>query len=472
MTPIDEIKCHLSRYGADIPRVLLIVGGRFKNAVGDTVHFAYHVRYLTAALGDVRVTVWTSDEAVWTALCDARVTCVPFVTEQDGVYNHDLVVFDCVTVDEAVEKLFSKGKAALLDISPHGGWVRYRLEDPEWTVRLLPPKLNNLYRLQQAYECLGLTSAQILCAGTNSGATVRRQVYLNPYGSQADKCLDKELLRSLIEVMGTQFGGASVVSPSMPKAPPGQERRFEELDDVVSQAASRGTLRRLNSMSASEYIQHVRASAVVVGSDTSTQHVANYYAIPSIAIYPSSSGYRYYFWGCFGPGNICLAGPPMDDLEAKRHLADLTGYLAHRLTNRDAADHPGEMWPMEYIHASRAMASGAITLEQGKQAIQSSLALIREIIPERWQAFVIPELQVLAQEIIARASQRIGNQPDELSHERLKHVFALRTARLIADGFDRKTEDLARKEELEISGGSVMSEAVSASSKPERQCCD
>src|ERR1022692_1701043 len=142
MAPIEDIRSYVLRRSTGVPKVLLILGGPFSNAIGDTVNFANHPKYpkyLTAILGPSQITIWSTDVTVWRALCGDGIVCTPFIAEAQAVHGFDLIVFDWVPVDQSLERLYSGSSTALIEIARHAGWVRYRTGTSKWRLFRLPP---------------------------------------------------------------------------------------------------------------------------------------------------------------------------------------------------------------------------------------------------------------------------------------------------------------------------------------------
>jgi hypothetical protein len=245
VTPLDEIRFHIASRTRETPKILLIAGGPFHNAIGDTVNFAYHLRYLTAAIGPIQTTIWSADTALWQALCGDSVSCTPFIREKEAVYEYDLVVFDWVSVSECVEELYSRSSTALFELLHHG-YVRYRLGGKRWKVLRVPPTINHLRRVQQAYERLGLDTAELTSTHSTCPITDRRRgIYLNPYASTAEKCVDEYLFTQIIEAVAARVDGPRLICPSIPsRVPLGQRKSFLRLARVVARAAGEGSVDR------------------------------------------------------------------------------------------------------------------------------------------------------------------------------------------------------------------------------------
>lgn len=441
MKHIDRIRNFVQRWrGGQQPRILLITGARFRNAVGDTVNFSYHVRYLASGLGPIQTTTWDSNGDVWRMLCGDEISSTPFLTRAQATGEHDLILFDWVTADESVERVLSGPRTVLLEFphggslrNPHAGVLRYKLGDSRWVHLSTPTTMSHFRRLQVAYECLGLAAtAQPVKTPSNAS---RAPLYINPYASTAEKCLDPNLLDGLLSALAASRDRA-IIAPSMPLRIPTDKRRdFKRLATIIEIAAERGVLKRLEPMSTAEYIETIRSSGMAIGSDTSTQHIAHYYGVPAISCYPHSAGYRYYFWGCPGPRNLCFSTPDAADLTNIGQLALLVSAIAPLIMaeeeQQQRPDLPLSIWANHYFETLRAVASGAVAATVAMRNSQAALIEARNSIPQQWQMFIIPELDLLANEICLRAKRRRKGRQDPLAVERLRDIYALKTMRYI-----------------------------------------
>jgi hypothetical protein len=435
VTALEDIRTYFERAAITTRRVLLIAGARFTNAIGDTVNFAYHNRFLKEYFCGLDMTVWGSDGELWTALCGEGVSCNAFVTNEQALNRFDLVVFDWVTVDEPTDQLFRHSTAAIIEISRDGGRIRYRMPKCGWKTVHLPASMNNCHRVQQAYEHMGLSHLAISLS--RSRVPVRPNtgtVYLNPYGSTAAKCLDANLLPATIEALFERFGPGAVVTPSMPQNVPDQEREaFVLRSDIVLTASSSGRLRLLEPMSKAQYIDAVRSSAVVIGSDTSTQHVSSWFGVPSIACYPHDAGYRYYFWGCPGPNNLCFNTPGGSELDLIIPFASLVALLAKRIATRDSTlELPLPLTCQKYLDICHRVAEGTLDTINARPEIEAALAhLLDQDVVSKWAPFLMPELRRFAAEL--RARSKTANGADRPSLQRLQDVYAIKAIQMLAE---------------------------------------
>jgi hypothetical protein len=429
------MRAHIGKRKNRRPKVLLIVGGRFTNAIGDTVNFSYHARYLAAGLGPIQVTTLTSDASLWRILCGKTISSTPFISKQQATHGHDLLVFDWVTVDQSVERLFSGSDAILLEILRDSS-LRYRLGDSRWTFLRLPPTTNHYRRLESAYERLGVDMSRVEMPTGKPAKSDLKKIFLNPYASTAAKCLDHNLLDALIDRLTVESCGYEMIAPSIPNhVPPGESRSFSRLAKIITRASKRGVIRQLD-LGVAEYVTCIRSVALVIGPDTSSQHIANYYGVPSIACYPSTAGYRYYFWGCPGPMNLCFNTPSAEKIDSIRDLASLVSSMAAVLLSKSCWPRPDKSPTAEscdrYLTTLRAVACGRLTAEEGVQEAEKTLTEMRAVVPDNWTDFVFPELIRLAQEVYSRAKQRKSRGKDNLTVERLSDVFALKTVRCLS----------------------------------------
>ena len=159
-------------------------------------------------------------------------------------------------------------------------------------------------------------------------------IYLNPYASSAIKCLGKQLLTELLDVLADTCASAVIFCPGIPGGIADAEKAFyEALNDCVTKAAIRRRVHRLPAMDKTQFLQTVRNASLVVGSDTSTQHVASMFGVASVACYPPGAGYRFYFWSSPGTTNLCVSAPDESDRAAVRSLAEFVGSLGPPLAD-------------------------------------------------------------------------------------------------------------------------------------------
>lgn len=442
MCHIEQIRSYLSdRRGANYVRVLLICGGQFSNALGDTTNFAFHLRYLSSALGPIAPTIWTADATLWTALCGNGVYCTPFLDRDDVVHRYQLVLFDWVNVDPSVETLFSESQAVLIDFGRSGAAMRYRLGSGLWQRVEVPPKVNNVLRLEQAYLALGVPEHSLHRARAKLDSVGRtpsaRRVYVNPYGSIPNKCIHPELFFAIIRALAGRLHGQSVEiqCPTLPRQLlTGDNSTFQELSAIAQRCAEDHMVTLLPPLTVSEYVTHVRDSALVIGPDTSSQHLANYYGVTSIACYPWHTGYRYFYWGCPGPRNFCFRAPDAKLPNDCIAFASLVAFLSDCLLRPTSVEgYPDAPVCKSYKELCCAIANGNPSSSGRALALKRCIADMEQLVPSEWKHFLFPELLKLADEICDPVVGESGaRRPVELAMVRITDIYSLKVINVLA----------------------------------------
>ena len=308
-----------------VPRALLLFARRRGNPVGDTAAAARNYACLRAAFGEIAMSVWSPDAALWSALCGTEVGYVPFPGDCIALDDVDLIVADCVQLDVELTAALDASGAAVLDLAP-GRDFRWRLPRGDWHTLSLPPDVDWSRRLIAVYGLLGarITDEQTLLPPPRRGTGI----YVNPYASTAAKSLHPAFLRDVLAQLADAPDAVDVVCPAPPEhVEDGDRGAYAALDACVRQAARRGArITVLPPMSVAEYVERIRSAGAVIGSDSSSQHVAALFGTPSIACYPPHARGSYYR----SPGwnNLCFTVPEADRTAELRSLAALVVTLA------------------------------------------------------------------------------------------------------------------------------------------------
>ena len=178
-----------------VPRALLLFARRRGNPVGDTAAAARNYACLRAAFGEIALSVWSPDPALWSALCGTEVGYVPFPGDCVALDGVDLIVADCVQPDVELTEALDASGAAVLDLAP-GRDFRWRLPGGAWHGLSLPPDVDWSRRLMTVYGLLGarITDEQMLLPPPHRGSGI----YVNPYASRAAKSLRPAFLRDVL----------------------------------------------------------------------------------------------------------------------------------------------------------------------------------------------------------------------------------------------------------------------------------
>ncbi len=407
-------------------RVLLLFGGPFTNALGDTVLATRHYDQLLSLLPKAKLIVWTADRETWKTICGKDVRCTPFISRAQ-LKSADVIIFDWVRVEQCTERLIADSRALVIVIPNSTGDLRYRFPGEDWRTVKLEPMISHSQRITRAYAALGVMAGRRPPGGIKVTKS-ESVLFVNPYASSFSKCLQPMFLKPLLKSLPTICRDTPIVVPPVPESAPGWERpQYERLGELVTAAAKTTNLRVLSAMGRAEFISSVRSCSLVIGPDTSTQHIAYRYDIPSISCYPWDSGYRYYYWGCPGPNSLCLRMPNPQDSRANGSCARLVSELAARLlhSHRRFGDSMHGDDPFSLLRVYDALARRTMSLKRGKKVLHAELAKIASTIPEEWTPFVIPELEQIGNEICDRWSEDSGV-IDTVGLARLSDVYGMK----------------------------------------------
>jgi hypothetical protein len=188
------------------------------------------------------------------------------------------------------------------------------------------------------------------------------------------------------------------------------------------------------------YCDDVAASALVIGCDTSSQHLAHAIGRPSITCYPTAIGrHLHLFWGPIHDQALHFDTPPDDRARDQRSLAGLMARLSVALVeggvagpsrrtangSRLAAD------AMRFVDCCSEYLRGR---RAGRQAAAASLRRLHQALPPDWAPHVTDELARIYADLPAvRASSAAARR---MARARLQHLNAPRVARLLGAGRD------------------------------------
>ena len=388
-----------------VPRALLLFARRRGNPVGDTAAAARNYACLRAAFGEIALSVWSPDAALWSALCGTEVGYVPFPGDCVPLDDVDVIVADCVRLDVESTAALDASGAAVLDLAP-GRDFRWRLPGGAWHGLSLPPDVDWSRRLIAVYGLLGarITDEQTLLPPPRRGTGI----YVNPYASTARKSLHPAFLRDVLAQFADAVDPVDVVCPASPdKVEAGDGDAYAALDACVRDAArSSARITVLPPMTVTEYVERIRAAGAVIGSDTSSQHVAALFGLPSIACYPPHARESYYR----SPGwnNLCFTVPEPDRAGEQRSLAALVVTLACAFERGTIAQPRTLPAATVLFDTLRAVARRNLDVARAQPTIDAALETLRAALPAPWHAHALAEAQVLAAEIMERARTDFG----------------------------------------------------------------
>lgn len=388
-----------------VPRALLLFARRRGNPVGDTAAAARNYACLRAAFGEIAMSVWSPDAALWSALCGTEVGYVPFPGGCVALDDVELIVADCVRLDAELTAALDASGAAVLDLAP-GRDFRWRLPRGAWHGLSLPPDVDWSRRLITVYGLLGaeITDEQTLLPPPRRGT----RIYVNPYASTARKSFRPEFLREVLAQLADAPDAVAVVCPAAPESVEEADRdAYAALDACVRDAArSSARITVLPPMKVTEYVERIRAAGAVIGSDTSSQHVAALFGLPSIACYPPHARGSYYR----SPGwnNLCFTVPEPDRAAERRSLAALVVTLACALVRGTVAGPRALPAATSLFDTLRAVARRNLDVARAQPMIDAALETLREALPAPWHPHALAEAHTLAAEIMERARSDLG----------------------------------------------------------------
>ena len=381
-----------------MPRALLLFARRRGNPVGDTAAAARNYACLRAAFGEIALSVWSPDAALWSALCGTEVGYVPFPGDCVALDDVDLIVADCVQLDVELTAALDASGAAVLDLAP-GRDFRWRLPGGAWHTLSLPPDVDWSRRLIAVYGLLGarITDEQTLLPPPRRGTGI----YVNPYASTAAKSLHPAFLRDVLAQLADASDPVDVICPAPPEnVEAGDRDAYAALDACVRHAARRSArITVLPPMRVTEYVERIRAAGAVIGSDTSSQHVAALFGTPSIACYPPHARGSYYR----SPGwnNLCFTVPEPDQSAELRSLAALVVTLARAFERGTIAQPRALPAATTLFDTLRAVARRNLDVARAQPVVDTALDALRAALPAPWHAHALAEAQTLAAEIMA-----------------------------------------------------------------------
>jgi hypothetical protein len=383
-----------------VPRALLLFARRRGNPVGDTAAAARNYACLRAAFGEFAMSVWNPDPALWSALCGTEVGYVPFPGDCVALHGVDLIVADCVQLDVELTAALDASGAAVLDLAP-GRDFRWRLPGGAWHMLSLPQEVDWSRRLIAVYGLLGahITDEQTLLPPGSRGSGI----YVNPYASTAAKSLHPVFLREVLAQLADTSDAVDVVCPAPPEDGEDCDRdAYAALDACVREAARRNArITALPPMRVTEYVERIRSAGAVIGSDTSSQHVAALYGVPSIACYPAHARGSYYR----SPGwnNVCFTVPEPNRPAEQRSLAALVVTLARAFDHGTIAQPRTLPEATRLFDTLRAVARRKLDVARAQPVADMVLNELRDALPAAWHPHALAEARALAAEIMERA---------------------------------------------------------------------
>lgn len=429
VTPFARLARHVRarRRGAAC-RVLLVAGAWRDMPVGDSIIATQHVPFLRRLGERVEITVWTIWPDLWEWLTPGVHATRPPRRLRAGDY--DVAIFETTLGPVRVADDLSAAGVAT---------VSWQAGDDRALVRLgarapfsvpLPPLLNRTERIPEIYRRLGFPASPPASTRPRSaGAPV---IYLNPYASRAKKAMPPTFFRGIVDALTRERGlDARIVVPAEPEGGSRDDRAaWKALSAIVRDAARRRALTIRPRATLDRYCDDVAASALVIGCDTSSQHLAQAIGRPSITCYPAAVGrHLHLFWGPVRDDAVHVDIPPDGRTRDRNGLIALVAklsaaFVAPRVATSSESPLAG--------HADR-FVEACVDYLRGRRAsrVGASAALRRlhGALPPAWAPHVTEELARVYGDLPAvRAS---GAAARRMACARLRHLNAPRLARVL-----------------------------------------
>lgn len=393
----ERLRGHLRRQRGSRPcRVLLIFGNPLGNPVGDTVMAVQHVDWLRHLADDVRISVWSGNGGVWHALAPG-VETIELATA-DTFDTADVIVIDGPRVPAGLERAAARGSRIVLSWWTQHRAAHVRIGRKAFEVPL--PRPTSLPgRIGEVYRALGfprIADSVSRPAARRSGSTIRPLVLFNPYASSGRKSLPprfaSRLLRALLPRLADQ---ARVVVPRTPVATAHDDvAPYRELGAVVR--AARGM--EIRPVTVEEYCRLASGADLVIGADTSSQHLAAFGGRPSIACYPADTLPGFYLaHGAIHDEAFHFTLPGARDSVGARQLVLLLADLAWRLLFvTSTSGEPADAGLLRTVAEVRRGLRDAVNGESGAVArLRRELAVLERTLPPAWARPIVGELDVL-----------------------------------------------------------------------------
>lgn len=429
-TALARLRAHVAaRRPRGACRVLLVTGWYRHMPIGDSVIATQHVPFLGQLADDVRITVWTGSPALWTWLCPGVRPIEP--PPRIVASSFDVAIFETTLAPPRLADALAARGLAVVSWQAGLEFAEIRLGARDvWRVRL-PRLLNRTCRIPEVYGRLGFRAATLPGRRAPAAPPI---VYLNPYASRAEKAMSPAFLTLLLAALHRELGDrARVVAPAPPATRDRVDREaFGRLAAVV--AAARGVSVRPRG-SLDRYCKDVAASALVVGGDTSSHHLAQAIGRPSITCYPATVGRHFhFFWGPVRTDALHVDVPPDAKRGAQRRLAALVARLSTRCIGLTPKT-PSRVSPVgpDVVQAAARFVAGCDAYLRNemrdRRAIAAALAAVRRALPADWADHVTGELARIYDDL--PALRRRPAVERRMARARLRHLNAPRLARAL-----------------------------------------
>jgi len=400
-----------SRPHGCVCRALLVFGNPLGNAIGDTVVATQHIPFLRSIASEVQVSVWSGNPEVWLYLCPGvRTITVPPLQTLGSDY--DFIFFDNTPVPPDLRKIITASRTHWVHWRARGESVRlHAFGRADGEVIPLPPLLNHTQRIAEAYSALGLcrphaacvAQTEIMCPPTVSPPFV----YLNPYASSARKSFPTDFFRILLERLSPALNHlCSIRIPSEPIATSCEDAaRFARLASVACEWSTTPSVEILQRDGVQQYFDTLASASLVMGPDTSSQHIAAAMNRPTFTFYPEYLAFNYLYWGTSRRNALHFNIPQSGDKRNVRTLATVIAELAAKTFRGEAVTTARR--PSRLLEAPKLMAN---FLRECRRVIRmngrvssdhlSFLAgTLCDSLPAGWQPHICRELDTIVLEL-------------------------------------------------------------------------
>ena len=376
------------------------------NAVGDTVMSADHVDYLRQFGETVDVTVWTGTPALWRFL-RPEVTTAATVSSEALSHAFDVAVFETPRPATALADLVAKSGGVVVHFWPSRRDATVRLGGAATMSIPLAPPTNMPMRVREVYRALGCRTPEARLA-----APALPTIFFNPYASTSAKSLTPAFASAVLAALQERLCPELSIVVQCPQT----YSTFEDASHLARlDAAMRGAegahVSVLRTPGLEAYLRQVSGALVVVGADTSSQHLAAAYGRASIAFYPSHVGLGYYLaWGPTATRCLHFVAPEERDRATQRRLANMAGDLAALLAQAALSGPRGGLavrggavgGPHARDGAARVLREARSCLAGDANALRRlrrALATWRQSFPDSWRAHLFQEFDAIVREL-------------------------------------------------------------------------
>jgi len=408
------------------------------NAIGDTVVAVRHFYYWKALIPKSVFTVWTTDSEVWSSLSSGHVKTIAFLDARRLRFSYDLIIYDWVTPGDDCAKLLAATPAAKLFLASRAGNVAFQLGTEAPRVIRLPPMTNHTYRVDEIYEALGFQAGNELSTRKPQPVQAGKFiVFVNCAASWSAKSIPVYFAGLLIRRLSCLEDRNTKVLVSVTKPNPmhGDEERtfFAHLNECILRESERSCVKVIDGLSKSEYVKLVEGASLVIGPDTSSQHIASFFGIPSITCYSEQRSHMFYFWNSLKWNAIGIKIPAEGQKRSERATLTLICEIASAFKgqgrSRWASASRREVARAAVGKIRSALdwaAKGDHDLGFCKTIMEEQLYVLATTLPKSWRSVIIDDLKDSCAAVLSRSAQ-VRDSPDAIALKRIEQLNCLKT---------------------------------------------